>query len=58
MKSFVKYAAVGLAGYLVGFYKMKYKTTKTLLNVMAEKYKKDFEWLYNFVSEDKKEEES
>ena len=58
MKSFVKYAAVGLAGYLVGFYEMKYKTTKDLLNVMAEKYKKDFEWLYNFVSEDKKEEES
>ena len=58
MKPFVKYAAVGLAGYLVGFYEMKYKATKALLNVMAEKYKKDFEWLYNFVSEDKKEEES
>ena len=50
MRPFVKYAAVGLAGYLVGFYEMKYKTTKALLNVMAEKCKKD--------SEDKKEEES
>ena len=50
MKPFVKYAAVGLAGYLVGFYEMKYKVTKALLNVMTEKRKKD--------SEDKKEEES
>ena len=50
MKPFVKYAAVGLAGYLVGFYEMKYKATKALLNVMTEKCKKD--------SEDKKEEES
>lgn len=50
MKPFVKYAAVGLAGYLIGFYEMRYKTTKALLNVMVEKYKKD--------SEDKKEDES
>ena len=50
MKPFFKYAALGLAGYLVGFYEMRYKTTKALLNVMVEKYKKD--------SEDKKEEES
>lgn len=40
MKPFVKYAAVGLAGYLVGFYEMKYKATKALLNVMTEKCKK------------------
>ena len=43
MKPFVKYAAVGLAGYLVGFYEMKYKATKSLLNVMTEKCKKDSE---------------
>lgn len=49
MKSFVKYAAVGLAGYLIGFYEMKYKATKALLNAMTEKCEKD--------SEDKKEEE-
>ena len=28
MKNFIKYAAVGLAGYLVGFYEMKYKVLK------------------------------
>lgn len=50
MKPFVKYVAVGLAGYLMGFYEMKYKATKALLNVMTEECKKD--------SEDKKEEES
>ena len=50
MKPFVKYTAVGLAGYLVGFYEMKYKATKAVRNVMTEKCKKD--------SEDKKEEES
>ena len=43
MKPFFKYAALGLAGYLVGFYEMRYKTTKALLNVMVEKYKKDSE---------------
>ena len=29
MKDFVKYAAVGIAGYLVGFYEMKYKLVKS-----------------------------
>lgn len=35
MKNFVKYAAVGLAGYFIGFYEMKYKTLKTLMQVYA-----------------------
>lgn len=29
MKQFMKYAAVGVAGYLVGFYEMKYKVVKS-----------------------------
>lgn len=29
MKQFMKYAAVGVAGYLVGFYEMKYKSSKS-----------------------------
>ena len=32
MKQFVKYAAVGIAGYLVGFYEMKYKVVKAIAN--------------------------
>lgn len=30
MKNFIKYAAVGLAGYLVGFYEMKYHVVKAV----------------------------
>lgn len=30
MKNFVKYTAVGLVGYLVGFYEMKYKLVKAI----------------------------
>ena len=30
MKNFAKYAMVGLAGYLVGFYEMKYKLVKAI----------------------------
>ena len=30
MKQFVKYAAIGVAGYLVGFYEMKYKVVKAI----------------------------
>jgi hypothetical protein len=37
MKNFVKFAVVGLAGYLIGFYEMKYKTMKTLLQVNIDK---------------------
>lgn len=36
MRTFVKYAAVGFAGYLVGFYEMKYKTMKVLLEACTE----------------------
>lgn len=50
MKNFVKYAAVGVAGYLVGFYEMKYKTTIALLKVLTEKNKED--------SNEEKEEEA
>lgn len=37
MKEFIKLAAVGIAGYLIGFYEMKYKTHKALLEVLVEK---------------------
>ena len=37
MKNFIKFGLVGLAGYFVGFYEMKYKTLKLLVNNMAKK---------------------
>ena len=43
MKDFVKYAAVGVAGYLVGFYEMKYKTAMALIKVLTEKNQEDSE---------------
>ena len=36
MKEFVKLAAVGIAGYLIGFYEMKYKTQKVMLEALIE----------------------
>ena len=36
MKQFVKYAVVGFAGYLVGFYEYKYKIMKVLLDAKFE----------------------
>ena len=36
MKNFIKFAAVGLAGYFVGFYEMKYKFMKTMLASYVE----------------------
>ena len=39
MKNLVKYAAVGIAGYLVGFYEMKYKTMKIILKAKIEEDK-------------------
>lgn len=33
MKNFLKYAAVGVAGYLIGFYEFKYKVVKTIASV-------------------------
>ena len=50
MKDFWKFAAVGVAGYLVGFYEIKYKTQKSLLNVLTEKDQED--------SNEEKEEEA
>ena len=50
MKDFVKYAAVGVAGYLIGFYEMKYKTSMALVKVLTEKDQED--------SNEEKEEEA
>ena len=50
MKDFVKYAAVGVAGYLIGFYEMKYKTAMALMKVLTEKNQED--------SNEEKEEEA
>lgn len=36
MKQFIKYAAVGLAGYFIGFYEMKYKVVKAIANGYIE----------------------
>ena len=36
MKNFIKFGLVGLAGYFVGFYEMKYKTLKILTNRMIK----------------------
>ena len=33
MKNFLKYAAVGVAGYLIGFYEFKYKVVKAMASV-------------------------
>lgn len=37
MKQFIKYAAVGLAGYFIGFYEMKYKVVKVIANGYIER---------------------
>lgn len=50
MKQFVKYAAVGVAGYLIGFYEMKYKVVKAIANGYIKRNEED--------SEEEKEEES
>ena len=50
MKTFVKYAAVAVAGYLVGFYEMKYKTSMALMKVLIENNQED--------SNEEKEEEA
>ena len=36
MNNFMKMAAVGIVGYLVGFYEMKYKTNKAMLEVLMK----------------------
>ena len=50
MKQFVKYAAVGVAGYLIGFYEMKYKIVKTIANGYIKQNQDD--------SKEEKEEEA
>ena len=50
MKQFVKYAAVGVAGYLVGFYEMKYKVMKAITEGYIKQNQDD--------SKEEKEEES
>nr|DAD58026.1 MAG TPA: hypothetical protein [Caudoviricetes sp.] len=50
MKDYVKLALVGLTGYFIGFYEMKYKTMKIMLKSMTEKEEAS--------NEAKKEEES
>ena len=50
MKQFIKYAAVGLAGYFVGFYEMKYKVVKSIAEGHIEQNQDD--------SKEEKEEEA
>lgn len=50
MKQFVKYAAVGVAGYLVGFYEMKYKVVEAIENGYIKQNQDD--------SKEEKEEEA
>ena len=38
MKSIVKYGIVGIAGYLIGFYEMKYKVMKIVYESELKKY--------------------
>lgn len=37
MDKFIKYTAIGVAGYLIGYYEMKYKVVKLLLKAQLEK---------------------
>ena len=50
MKQFVKYAAIGIAGYFVGFYEMKYKAVKAIAKGYLKQNEDD--------SKEEKEEES
>lgn len=43
MKNYVKYAVIGVAGYLIGFYKMKYKVIKAIANGVIEREEKEYE---------------
>lgn len=36
MKQFIKYAAVGIAGYFVGFYELKYRMLKLCVEKTLE----------------------
>ena len=41
MNNLFKLTVVGVVGYLVGFYEMKYKANKVLLDVLVKHYEKD-----------------
>ena len=41
MKDLIKYAAVGVAGYLIGFYEMKYKVVKAIAKWFVERDQED-----------------
>lgn len=43
MKKYVKYAVIGVAGYLIGFYEMKYKVIKAIANGVIEREEKESE---------------
>lgn len=43
MKNYVKYAVIGVAGYLIGFYEMKYKVIKAIANGVIEREEKEYE---------------
>lgn len=43
MNQFTKYAAVGIAGYLIGFYEFKYKLMKGILESKLKEEKKEGE---------------
>ena len=48
MKKYITYAMVGLAGYFIGFYEMKYKVVK----LIAEGQIKDKEKTENILQEE------
>ena len=56
MKDLIKMAAVGVAGYLIGFYEMKYKVAKTLVEVYIDKEKENDSDKMEDSTEMKKEE--
>lgn len=43
MKNFIKFALVGLAGYFIGFYEMKYKVVKCIAEGSLKNSKKEDE---------------
>jgi hypothetical protein len=43
MKNFIKLAAVGLAGYFIGFFEMKYKVMKIMLDNVSKESQQEEE---------------
>lgn len=50
MNKFIKYVAIGVAGYLIGFYELKYKLAKAVALAALEKEKE--------VKQEEKEDEA